>query len=155
MVTICTASLTFNNSTFCPHSVFTCFVWISEQTAIISLCNINWLVLYNPDAVCLLRGTDWTCNCISYLCKRLTVFNVFTVYCFSILQYVHYTFIPRSKPTANTRAWCANSVPFPALWPHLDLRTLHRLRTASNELLQFSHVCRDFKKYGKITLVLK
>jgi hypothetical protein len=44
VVTICTASLTFNNSTFCPHSVFMCFVWISEQTAIISLCNVNWLV---------------------------------------------------------------------------------------------------------------
>jgi len=36
--------LTFTNSTFCPHSVFMCFVWISEQTAIISLYNINWLV---------------------------------------------------------------------------------------------------------------
>jgi len=34
-------SLKFNNSTFCPHSVFTCFVWISEQTAIISLYTIN------------------------------------------------------------------------------------------------------------------
>jgi len=44
VVTICTASLTFSNSTFCPHSVFMCFVWISEQTAIISLYNINWLV---------------------------------------------------------------------------------------------------------------
>ena len=43
-VTICTTSLTFNNSTFCPHSVFMCFVWISEQTAIITLYNINWLV---------------------------------------------------------------------------------------------------------------
>ena len=42
--TICTASLTFNNSTFCPHSVFVSFVWIWEQTAIISLYNINWLV---------------------------------------------------------------------------------------------------------------
>jgi hypothetical protein len=27
----------FNNSTLCPHCVFMCFVWISEQTAIISL----------------------------------------------------------------------------------------------------------------------
>ena len=44
VVTICTASLTFNNPTFGPHSVFMCFVWISEQTAIISLYNINWLV---------------------------------------------------------------------------------------------------------------
>jgi hypothetical protein len=30
--------------TFCPHNVFMCFVWIWEQTAIISLYNINWLV---------------------------------------------------------------------------------------------------------------
>ena len=41
---LCTASLTFSNSTFCPHSVFMCFVWIWEQTAIISLYSINWLV---------------------------------------------------------------------------------------------------------------
>jgi len=33
-----------HNSTFCPNSVFMCFVWISEQTAIITLYNINWLV---------------------------------------------------------------------------------------------------------------
>jgi hypothetical protein len=32
------------NSTFCQHSVFMCFVWIREQTAIISLYSINWLV---------------------------------------------------------------------------------------------------------------
>ena len=44
MVTICTISLTFNNSTFCPHSVFVCFVRIWQQTAIISLYSINWLV---------------------------------------------------------------------------------------------------------------
>ena len=44
VVTICTTSLTFNNSPFCPHSVFMCFVWIWEQTAIISLYSINWLV---------------------------------------------------------------------------------------------------------------
>jgi len=37
-------SLTVRNSTFCPHSVFTCFVWISKQTAILSLYSINWLV---------------------------------------------------------------------------------------------------------------
>ena len=36
--------LSFNNSTFCPHSVFVCFVWIWEQTAIISLYSINWPV---------------------------------------------------------------------------------------------------------------
>jgi hypothetical protein len=31
-------------STLGPHSVFMCFVWIWEQTAIISLYSINWLV---------------------------------------------------------------------------------------------------------------
>jgi len=30
---------------FYPQIVFMGFVWISEQTAIISLHNINWLVL--------------------------------------------------------------------------------------------------------------
>jgi hypothetical protein len=29
---------------FCPHSIFLCFVWIQEITAIISLYSINWLV---------------------------------------------------------------------------------------------------------------
>jgi len=41
VITICTASVTFNNSTFCPNNVFACFMWISEQTAIISLHSIN------------------------------------------------------------------------------------------------------------------
>jgi hypothetical protein len=52
VITICTAQwslyvppgLTFTNSPFCPHSLFMCFVWIWEQTAIISLYRINWLV---------------------------------------------------------------------------------------------------------------
>jgi hypothetical protein len=43
--------------TFCPHSVFMCFVWISEQTAIISLYNSKGLVFYNRDGECLQRGT--------------------------------------------------------------------------------------------------
>ena len=44
VVTMCTASLACNNSTFCPHSVFMGFVWIWEQTAIISLYSINCLI---------------------------------------------------------------------------------------------------------------
>jgi hypothetical protein len=67
-VTICNASLTFTNSPFCPHTVFTCFAWISEQTAIISLHNINWLVCitrrgvftarYEPDLSIKIRLTE-------------------------------------------------------------------------------------------------
>jgi hypothetical protein len=43
--------LTVGNSTFCPKSVFMCFVWISEQTAIISLYSINRLVLITEESV--------------------------------------------------------------------------------------------------------
>jgi hypothetical protein len=36
--------LKYKNSTFClQNNVFMCFVWICEQTAIISLYSINWL----------------------------------------------------------------------------------------------------------------
>ena len=45
VVTICTASLTFTILRSAHTTVvFMCFVWLSEQTAIISLYNINWLV---------------------------------------------------------------------------------------------------------------
>jgi hypothetical protein len=51
VVTTRTASLTFSNSTFCPHSVFLYFVWIWEQTAIISLYSIKWLVFITDNGV--------------------------------------------------------------------------------------------------------
>ena len=38
-----------------------CFVWISEQTAVISVYSINWLVFITV-AECLLRGADWVFN---------------------------------------------------------------------------------------------
>ena len=59
--------LTFNESAFCPHTVFMCFVWISEQTAIISLYSIDWLV-FITETECLLRGTFYI------LCSAHTVF---------------------------------------------------------------------------------
>ena len=37
-------SQTWDVPCFCPHSVFMCFVWIWEQTTVISLYCINWLV---------------------------------------------------------------------------------------------------------------
>ena len=44
MGTIRNTKSKIHNTTLSPHSVFMCFVWISEQTAIISLYSINWLV---------------------------------------------------------------------------------------------------------------
>ena len=72
MVTICTASLPFNNSTFYPHTVFMCFVWISEQTAIIPLYNINWLVFINQSVYC---GTSWIFKCGSG-CILLSILSI-------------------------------------------------------------------------------
>ena len=69
MVTIYAASLTFNNPTFCPHNVFMCFVWIWEQTAIISPFDINHVV-FVADCVYLL----WSRKLIfiSYNSKNVT-----------------------------------------------------------------------------------
>ena len=96
-VTICTASLTLTNSTFCQHSVLPCFVWISEQTAISPLYNINWLVVITePECVyCAVRtGTSdsfqvprniqYTAYSIQYTvyCIQHTVYSIqYTVYC--------------------------------------------------------------------------
>jgi hypothetical protein len=52
--------LTFTNSTFCQHTVFMCFVWISEQTAIISLYYINWLV-FITETVCVYCAVRTEC----------------------------------------------------------------------------------------------
>ena len=52
MVTICTASLTFTILRSAHTAVFMCFVWISEQTATISLYNINWVVIFITETEC-------------------------------------------------------------------------------------------------------
>jgi hypothetical protein len=38
------------NSTFFPQSAFMYFVWISEQTAIIFRCSMNWLLFIDETA---------------------------------------------------------------------------------------------------------
>jgi len=82
VVTICTTSLTFNNSTFCPHTVFMCFVWISEQTAIISLYNINWLVFVTEtQCVCCAIRTGYHNDA----CKSILFFDNSPSYCWDQL----------------------------------------------------------------------
>jgi hypothetical protein len=55
--------------TFCPHSVFMCFVWIWEKTAIISLYSINWLVFITEmDCVyCAVRSAHTVCMCFVWI----------------------------------------------------------------------------------------
>jgi hypothetical protein len=56
---ICTTSLTFNNSTFCPHSVIYVFC-VDLRTNSDYFPIQYWLTgFYNWESECLLRGTDW------------------------------------------------------------------------------------------------
>jgi hypothetical protein len=66
-----TESLTFNNSTFCPHSVFMCFVWISEQTGVVPLYSINGLVFCKINAVFTARYELDPLNSIPVNLRRL------------------------------------------------------------------------------------
>ena len=56
-----------------PRHVFVCFMWISEQTAIISLNSINWLVCIT-ETECLLRGTDWVFIYNSTFCPHSCIY---------------------------------------------------------------------------------
>jgi len=68
--------LTLRTSTFCPHTVFMCFVWIPEQAAIISLYSINWLVFITEKGVvyCAVRT-----GCLNMIQVNF-VFNPFKAY---------------------------------------------------------------------------
>ena len=68
VVTICTTSLTFSNSTFCPHSsiyVFCVDLRINSHYFPIQHQQNGF---YNRDGVCLLRSTDFVfkCNSVHY-----------------------------------------------------------------------------------------
>ena len=73
-----------HNSTFRPHSVFMCFVWIWEQTAIISLYSSDWLVFITETecVYCAVRSTFYVLptQCIYVFCVELrTNSDYFTV----------------------------------------------------------------------------
>jgi len=72
------------HSTFCPRSVFMSFVWIWEQTAIISLYSINWLVFITEteNVYCAVRSTFYVLptQCIYVFCVDLrTNSDYFTI----------------------------------------------------------------------------
>jgi hypothetical protein len=103
VVTVCTAQWSlyvprdssFSNSTFCPHTVFMCFVWISEQTAIISLYSINWLV-FVTDGVYLLRGTGWILMYNSRLILVLKGWSMWNFTCSRRLSWISAARLPSS-----------------------------------------------------------
>jgi hypothetical protein len=58
--------------------VYLCFVLVWEQTAIISLYNINWLV-FITEAECLLRGTDWVFVCFVWIWEQTAIISLYNI----------------------------------------------------------------------------
>ena len=79
MVTIFTTSLTFNNSTFCPHSVFMCFVLMWEQTATCATYSINWLAFTTEtnSVYCAVRTGSLTVTQVKLNVKVARAMNYF------------------------------------------------------------------------------
>ena len=82
---VLTASLLFNpltalgyfniqHSTFSPHTVCICFLRISEQTAIISVCSINWLVCITETecVYCAVRTGDLNVIQLNFSVQRVS-----------------------------------------------------------------------------------
>ena len=84
------------HSAFCPHSVFMCFVWIWEQTAIISLYSIDWLVFVTETECVYCAVRTGSLNTIRYKCNAIPVticlqFNIRTLFVV-MAQYSRLTF---------------------------------------------------------------
>jgi hypothetical protein len=83
--------LTLKNVAFCPHSVFMCFVWISEQTAIISLYNVNWLVCITETecVYCLVRTVFMCFVWISEQTAIISLYNINWLVCITETECVY------------------------------------------------------------------
>jgi hypothetical protein len=73
--------LTFRNSTFCSHSVFMCFVWICEKTAIISLDSINWLVFITETecVYCAVRSAHTVSLCFEWIWEQTAILSLYSI----------------------------------------------------------------------------
>jgi len=67
-----------HNSTFSPHSVFMCFVWIWEQTAIISLYRIKWLVCIT-ETECVYCAVRTECLCYVWISEQTAIISLYNI----------------------------------------------------------------------------
>jgi hypothetical protein len=70
----------FNNKnyTFCPHSVFMYSLWISKQTAIISLYSINWLVSIN-EKECVYCAVRTVFMCFVWISEQTAIISLYSI----------------------------------------------------------------------------
>ena len=148
MVTICTTSLTFNNSTFCPYSVFMCFVWIWEQTAIISLYNINWLV-FITETVCVYSAVRTESVCRTQGNFSITARAVIHMHICPETPRT-FLFLPPTTPVVHNHVYFTYRV----LTPDIAF-DLYFIILASTDNCQWSRYQRDLvddMSYGNTTL---
>ena len=74
------------NFPFCLHNVFMCFVWIWEQTAIISLYSINWLVGFITETECVycaVRSTFYVLPtqsiCFVWIWEQTAIISLYSI----------------------------------------------------------------------------
>ena len=156
MDTICTASLTFSNSRFCPHTVFMCFVWIWEQTAIISLYNINWLVsITETESVyCAVRTGSWYIIHVNYHPRpRLLLHGLSLQKLGFDPSSLHLIFVLNSVTLGQSffpvLLFCTVSIIPPMLHIHLHLQVFVTSRTNGRSLGTF-HKAVLFRKLKSI-----
>jgi hypothetical protein len=70
--------LKLKKSAFCPHSVF---VWIWEQTAIISLYSINWLVFITETecVYCTVRSAHTVYLCFVWIWEQTAIISLYSI----------------------------------------------------------------------------
>jgi hypothetical protein len=80
VVIICTISLTVNNSTFCPHSVFTCFVWIWEQRLFPYTALTDWFVEPRQCVYCAVRTGFLNTITVNFRLKHSNLFSFIFIF---------------------------------------------------------------------------
>jgi len=70
--------LTFKNSSFCPQNSFVCFVWFSEQMAIIFIHRITWLVSVTGRESLLGGTTNFKIKCKFFLVFVGFIYTIFS-----------------------------------------------------------------------------
>jgi hypothetical protein len=96
--------LAFRNSTFYPQSTFMYFVWILEQTAIISLYSINWLV-FITEGGCVYSAIRSGCSHVVQV-QATTVTLLMSSSTFSY-SYYYYLKDERANPGNLLTKWCS------------------------------------------------
>jgi len=110
VVTVCTTSFSIQNSTFCPHTVFMCFVWISEQRAIISLYSINWLVFITETECVYCAVRTGYLNIIWVLCSIWISEQTAIISLYSINWFVFITETESVYCAVRTGSWAVSQV---------------------------------------------